>query len=255
VLGRLAVGAAGAGVLAQIAYPLLQGEPLLWATIGAVLALTAAAVLHAVAVRGAAWGLGAFASVSLLGWSAEALGVATGVPFGHYAYAGTLGPEVAGVPLLVPLAWFMLGYPSFLAGQALAGRRWGWLPAAWTLAAYDLFLDPQMVGAGHWTWSDPSPALPGVPGIPVSNYGGWLLTATVMMLALTALSRALHTRPAPGRLPHDLLPAAVLVWTYASQVLANLVFFGRPAVAAWGGVAMGLTVLPYLRLLLRDRRR
>jgi putative membrane protein len=255
--GRLAVLAAALGVLAQVAYPLLDGEPLRWATIGSVLALAAAAVLHAMAVRGVVWGLTAFTMVGSLGWLAEAVGVATGFPFGDYAYADTLGPKLAGVPVLVPLAWFMLGYPAYLAGQALAGRRWGWAVGAWTLAAWDLFLDPQMVGAGHWTWVDPTPALPGVPGIPLSNYAGWLLTATVMMAALTALSRALRVEadPPPGRLPHDLLPAAVLLWTYVSQVLANLVFFGRPAVAIWGGAAMGLTVLPYLRLLLAQRRR
>jgi hypothetical protein len=35
---------------------------------------------------------------------------------------------------------------------------------------------------------------------------------------------------------------------YASNVLAAAVFFGRPAVALWGGVAMGLTVVPWARL-------
>ena len=46
-------------------------------------------------------------------------------------------------------------------GRASAGgRRW---------PPWDLFLDPQMVDAGHWTWRDPTPALPGVPGIPVDQ--------------------------------------------------------------------------------------
>jgi putative membrane protein len=260
VTGRLAVAAAAVGVLAQVAYPLLSGEPLRVVTLLSVVALATAAVLHAVSVRGAVWGLAACATVGTLGWLAEAVGVATGFPFGAYAYADTLGVQVADVPLLVPLAWFMLGYPAFLAGQALGGRRWGWALGAWTLATWDLFLDPQMVAAGHWAFDQPTPALPGVPGIPLTNYGGWLLTATVMMLALTAVDRVLERgrgasgRPAPGLLPHDALPAAVLVWTYASQVLANLVFFGRPAVAAWGGLLMGLTVLPYVRLLRRSRR-
>jgi putative membrane protein len=256
-VGRLAVAAAAVGVLAQVSYPLLDGEPLRLATIVSVLALAAAALLHATAVRGPAWALAAFAIVGGLGWLAEGVGVATGFPFGTYSYAATLGPQLVGVPVLVPLAWFMLGYPAYLAGQALGGRRWGWLAGAWTLAAWDLFLDPQMVAAGHWTWAEPTPALPGVPGIPLTNYAGWLLTATAMMLALTALGRATgrDREPAPGLLPHDLLPAAVLLWTYASQVMANLVFFGRPAVAGWGAVAMGLTVLPYAALLLRGRRR
>jgi putative membrane protein len=39
--------------------------------------------------------------------------------------------------------------------------------------------------------------------------------------------------------PDDRLPFVLLGWTYFSSVLANLVFFGRPAVALAGGLGMG----------------
>ncbi len=260
------VGAAAGGVLLQVAYPLMSGEPLRLATIGSVVLLSAAAAAHAVVARGLGWALAMVATFGGLGLLVESVGTATGFPFGTYSYTGTLGIEVADVPLLVPMAWVMLGYPAYLAGQALGGRRWGWAVGAWTLATWDLFLDPQMVEAGHWTWSFPDPALPGVDGIPLTNYAGWVLAATTMMLVMTAWTRVAE-RPTqastglrspvltrPGRLPHDAVPAAVLVWTYLSQVLANLVFFGRPAVAVWGGVLMGLTVIPYLRVLVHDGR-
>ena len=42
------------------------------------------------------------------GLIAEAVGVATGIPFGRYTYTGTLGPEVLGVPVIVPMAWVMM---------------------------------------------------------------------------------------------------------------------------------------------------
>ena len=45
--------------------------------------------------------------------------MATGFPFGAYAYAGALGPTLLGVPLVIPLAWAMDG----VAG--VAGRRCG----------------------------------------------------------------------------------------------------------------------------------
>jgi len=161
----------------------------------------------------------------------------------------------------VPLAWFAMGLPAREAAHAALGERS--TPArritlgAAALTAWDLFLDPQMVEAGHWVWDNPDPGLPGVDGIPLTNYAGWLLASTVMMLVMTAVSALAERRrtlPSPGRLPHDLVPAGVLAWTYASQVLANVVFFGRPAVAAWGGLLMGLAVIPYLRLLLAERR-
>ena len=61
------------------------------------------------------------------GLAAEAVGVRTGLPFGDYSYAGTLGPEVLDVPLVVPLAWTMMAYPVLLAARRLtrpAGSCW-----------------------------------------------------------------------------------------------------------------------------------
>ena len=248
---------AGTGVLLQIAYILLPDDATRAVETGSVVAFALAAATHAIAVRGARWGLAVATTVATLALLVEAIGTATGVPFGAYSYTDALGLQVADVPVVVPLAWLWMAYPAYLAGQALAGRRWGWLVGAWTLTAWDLFLDPQRVAAGDWVWQNPTPALPGIPGIPLTNYAGWLLTAIIMMLSIDAVGRLVarhRTLPPPGRLPADLVPAAVLIWTYLSSVLANLAFFGRPAVAAWGAVAMGVTVLPYLRLLLRDGR-
>ena len=47
----------------------------------------------------------------------------------------------------------------------------------------------------------------------------------------------------------DRVPYALFLWTYASSVLANAVFFGRPGVALVGGVVMGVVALPFVRAL------
>ena len=99
-----------------------------------------------------------------------------------------------------------------------------------------------MVEAGHWTWADVQLALPGSPGIPVSNYLGWLLVAVVMVGVLQLL---------PRRAADDRVPAALFLWTFGSSVLANAVFFGRPAVALLGGLGMGLVAVPYALSLRR----
>ena len=147
---NLAWGFAAVGVGAEIGYPLLSGGPRVAATVVTVIAFAAASIGHAARV------LGLPAAGALLvvagggGLAVEAVGVTTGMPFGRYAYAGTLGPEVVGVPLLVGLAWIMLAYPSLVVAQRLA--RSGWrraLVGGWAMAAWDLFLDPQMVDAGH----------------------------------------------------------------------------------------------------------
>jgi uncharacterized membrane protein len=204
-------------------------------------------------VYGARAGISLFATAAGTGLLAEAMGVATGVPFGRYAYAGTLGPQVLGVPVLVPLAWTMMAYPALLLGRRLAGGRGRSAPArplvavlgGATLAAWDLFLDPQMVAAGHWTWAHPRPALPGVPGVPLTNLAGWLLVGVVMTAVVD------HVLPAAPRVgpAAEALPAVLLTWTWLGSAVANLAFFGRPWVALYGGLALGTLVVPYLRAL------
>jgi putative membrane protein len=174
--------------------------------------------------------------------------VRTGLPFGDYAYADTLGPEVLDVPLVVPLAWTMMAYPVLLAARRLT-RRWVVLVGAYGLTAWDVFLDPQMVADGHWTWADPEPALPGVPGIPLTNFAGWLVVGTLMMLVLVVvLPRDRAHRPAD-----ESLPATLLVWTWLGYVLGNVFWFGTGSVALVGGVLLGLLVLPYAWSLWQSR--
>jgi putative membrane protein len=50
----------------------------------------------------------------------------------------------------------------------------------------------------------------------------------------------------PRRAANDGVPILMLAWVYFSSVFANLVFFDRPGVAIWGGLAMGIVVIPYL---------
>jgi uncharacterized membrane protein len=237
----LPVGLAAAAVLLQVAYPLLSGAGRDRLTVVTVGVFASASLSHAAVHRGVRWTAAYLAITAGTGLLAEALGTATGVPFGQYEYAGSLGAKLLGVPVVVPLAWAMFAYPCLLVGQRLArGRLGATVVGAWALASWDLFLDPQMVEAGHWRWTDVRVALPTAPDIPVSNYLGWLLVAAGMIGALQLL---------PRRAADDRVPAALFLWTYASSVLAFAVFFGRPGVALVGGVAMGLVAVPYTRAL------
>ncbi len=230
-------------VLLQVAYPLTGGRARDLLTITTVCVFFLASTSHALAARGPGW-TAAFVGVTCgLGLLAEAVGTATGVPFGEYAYADSLGPRLLDVPLVIPLAWAMFGYPALLVGQRLArGPVGATLVGGLALASWDLFLDPMMVGDGHWAFADPSPSLPGSPGIPLSNYAGWLLVAVLMMALLQLLPR----RPADDR-----QPAALFLWTYVGSVVANAVFLGRPLVALTGGLGMGLVAVPFARAVLR----
>ncbi|MEU8243802.1 carotenoid biosynthesis protein [Actinoplanes missouriensis] len=239
----------GGLILAQICYPLTSGDLRAGLTVATVLIGVVLSVSHALLTRGRRAALALVGAATLGGFAVEAIGVATGFPFGTYDYSGELGPKILGVPLIIPLAWTWMAWPAWLAAVRVTRAR---LPrillAAAGLAAWDLFLDPQMVDEGYWRWHDPVPALPGVPGIPISNYLGWLGFALLLMTALSAASRV--TEPAPTDTPM----LALWLWTYASSVLAHAVFLDLPTSAAWGGVLMGAAVLPLIARLRRPAR-
>jgi uncharacterized membrane protein len=240
-LTALPVVLAALAVLLQVAYPLTAGGARDRLTVATVVVFAAASVAHAAVHRGVRWAAAYAALTTSVGLVAEAVGTATGVPFGQYDYADSLGAKLLGVPLVIPLAWAMFAYPCLLVGQRLARTRVGAVAVgAWALASWDLFLDPQMVEAGHWTWTDVRLALPTSPEVPVSNALGWLLVGGLMMSLLQLL---------PRRAADDRVPAALFLWTYASSVLAFAVFFGRPGVALVGAVGMGLVAVPYARSL------
>lgn len=239
----LPVALAGVVVLLQVAYPLLDGPGLRWLTVATVVVFCLASLSHAAAAlgpRAAATLLVAAGSLSLV---SEAVGVATGWPFGAYSYSGTLGPQLLGVPVVVPLAWTMMAYPTLVAARAATRRRpWLTVPvAAVGLTAWDLFLDPQMVGQGHWLWVDPHPHLPGMDGIPATNLLGWLVTSLVVQWVL---HRLLPDPEPPGAGPAAV--AVLLTWTWLGSTLAAAVFFDRPAVGAWVFVGMAPLVVPAL---------
>jgi putative membrane protein len=233
-----------ATIAAQIAYPLVEGDRLREVTLASVVLFFLADVSHAWAHRGFGWAARLVVVSAVGGFLAELAGVRTGIPFGDYHYAHDLGPTVLDVPLVVPMAWTMMSYPVLLAARRLT-RRFVPLVGGFGLAAWDVFLDPQMVADGRWHWEHPSPSLWGVPGVPLTNYLGWLVAGTIVMLGLTALL--------PRDRSSEAVPATLLLWTYVGSVVGNLWWFGSHSIALAGGIALGLLVLPYSWALWQSR--
>jgi putative membrane protein len=233
---------AATGVAAQILYPLVHGATRNLDTVLVVILIGGACLAHAARC-------GLLVPVALVtvlgGFSVEVLGVHTGFPFGRYTYAGNLGPRLFGVPVVIALAWPMLAWPAALVARRLvSGCGPRVVLGAWALATWDLFLDPQMVAAGHWHWLHPSPHLPGVPGVPLTNYAGWLGVALVLSAGLQLALRR-------GE-PHDRgVPIPIYLWTWASSTLALAAFLHLGAAALWGGAGMGTVAVPTLRKLRR----
>jgi putative membrane protein len=234
----------GAGVLAQVAYPLTSGSARDALTVATVLLVAAASLVHAYRSYGSQVLTVLTLTCVVGGFVVEVLGVHTGVPFGKYHYTGGLGASLFGVPVVIAFAWPMLAWPAALAAHRLC-RSFAARVAvgAWALAAWDLFLDPQMVAAGHWTWADPGAHLPGVASVPLTDYAGWLVVSALMSLALQSVLRR--------RAADDWWPLAFYVWTWASSTLALAAFLGLPAAALCGAVAMGAVAVPLARRLWR----
>jgi putative membrane protein len=226
---------AGAVVALQIAYPLVHGEVRNHLTVLIVLVLAGAGVAHAALTRSPRTALALVLLTAVPGFGVEVLGVHSGVPFGTYAYADTLGPRLFGVPLLIGLAWTMLAWPAAIAARRLVrGGVARVLVGAWALASADLFLDPQLVSSGAWTWRFPSPHLPGVTDVPLTNFAGWLAVALVLSVALQAVA-------GDG---DDRVAIALYLWLYVGWVVALGLFLHLEAAAGWGALGMGLVAVP-----------
>jgi uncharacterized membrane protein len=113
--------------------------------------------------------------------------------------------------------------------------------AAEVFAGWDVVLDPQMVQAGYWTWAHPSPGLPGIDAVPLTNLAGWLLAGLVLMSLLDRLVARTATAPRIG----DGAPLVALAWMTLGGALAHAGWLDLPGSAAWGA----LLAVPVLAVL------
>ena len=139
------------------------------------------ALLHAGQREGWGRSLRLLALVFIVSLLFESVGVATGWVYGPYHYTDQLGPKFLGlVPYLIPVAWFMMSYPSFVIADRLVPSNWmRWqrilgVAAVGGLAmtAWDVIMDPIMVAGGNWVWDVKGAYF----GIPLQNFWGWWLT-------------------------------------------------------------------------------
>lgn len=159
-------------------------------------------------------------------YGVEAIGLATGWPYGHFEYLATLGPTVGDLPLALPLLFLpLVANGVLLATLLLDGRATGRLHrialAVALVLAIDLVLDPAAVTLGFWRYAEPGVYY----GVPASNYAGWLLSATVAVVGIDAAfdATALQERLAACEFALDDLVSFTLLWGLVNLVYANWV--------------------------------
>jgi len=172
---------------------------------------------HASIALGVRLTLAFFAITTVTSWIFEEAGVVTGLVYGSYHYTATLGPRFGSVPVLIPLAWFMLIYPSYVVANLIVH---GWpvgtpggrghlvrlaLVGALVMTAWDLVVDPILSGptVGAWVWEGGGPYY----GVPVQNYVGWIVTTFTAYLLYRSVERRWTLQPVgplslgPSRIP------------------------------------------------------
>lgn len=196
-----------------------------WGTVAAVSALFALA--HAIYLLGWARALTFFSLNFVIAFLFEYVGVKTGLIFGRYYYTDYFGYKLLDtVPAVIPFAYFMVIYPSYIManliwrGRAVFFRSsrslifWVSVLTTLVMSAWDLTLDPAMVNEYHaWVWVDGGPYF----GVPFQNYFGWLLTNLVISLAFRLTEQRLPLKPL-GRITHWIVLLPLL--SYAALALS-----------------------------------
>jgi putative membrane protein len=186
--------------------------------------------------------------VAAVSYAMEEIGVRTGLIYGPYHYSDMLGSKLGHVPILIPLAWFMMIYPSWMLARALlsgierrgaAGLAGGALVAAMVMTAWDTVMDPGMSAAGNWIWEEGGAYF----GVPLQNYFGWLLTTFLAYLGAGLLWRgkagAIKVSNGFGALP-------IVVYAFY-----GLSYTAPRSIPALQVVAVFTMVMPALVALLR----
>src|SRR6202046_3113365 len=129
--------------------------------VGFTLVFVLFALIHCTALEGLRRTSAFFAISAIVSYMMEEIGVRTGFIYGAYHYSNLLGAKLGHVPVIIPLAWFMMIYPSWMVANALlsgvdtrslAGITLQAAMGALVMTAWDVVMDPGMAASGNWTW-------------------------------------------------------------------------------------------------------
>lgn len=155
--------------------------------IASVLSLFSAIILHGKVRYGTKNIFIFFVITWLVSHFFEALSIQTGFPFGHYYYDKLIGPRIFQVPLIIMLAYFGMGYASWILSNILMGQYNKKLEkekifiipfvATFIMVIWDVCMDPLSSTIGSlWVWTDGGPYF----GVPLQNYFGWFFVVYII---------------------------------------------------------------------------
>lgn len=182
------------------------------------------------------------ASAFVVSLTFESVGVVTGLVYGPYHYTTKLGYLFLGlVPLIIPVAWFMMMYPSLVVADwlvpAKTRSRLIFVAAvgALIMTAWDVVMDPVMVQGGHWVWDVNGAYF----GIPLQNFFGWWLTTFVTFLVFFWLAKPDFPQTHDGSFDRQVILLYVIT-ALGHIMIALFTGLGGPAMAGF------FAILPWM---------
>ena len=112
-----------------------------------------------------------------IGFSAEVIGVKTGILFGDYSYGTNLGYKFSGVPIVIGLLWGVLavGSASCVAQFPILKKQAPFV-AALLMLGVDYIMEPVAIASDFWSWNGAA--------IPIWNYICWFGIAWILQIIL-----------------------------------------------------------------------
>ena len=182
-------------------------------------------------------------------WGYEQVGVETSLIYGEYHYTDYLGEKLGHVPIIIPLAWFMMIYPSYIianmifSGKIISVQNKFFrivllaLLSAVIMTAWDFVIDPYLSGptVEAWIWEKGGPYF----DIPIHNFFGWILTTFTVYLLYRIFET--KTKPIKTQIKNSimLLPVAA----YGLMLIANLMPGEPPELRIIGPIIMGIPIV------------
>jgi len=200
-----------------------------------------------------------FALTAAVSWGYEQIGVETGLIYGDYYYTDTLGEKFGHVPIIIPLAWFMMIYPSYIIANLITTGR----PiakytsfskiiglaviSAMVMTAWDLVIDPYLSGPTEqaWIWEKGG----GYFDVPLHNFAGWLLTTFTIFILYRLFE---YKRKWSPKIELGVFTMIIPVSAYGLMLIANIIPGEPPELRIIGPVIMGI---PILIALIRIRQK
>ena len=196
-----------------------------------------------------------------IAFCSEWLSVHTGFPYGWYYYIDTTSQSelwVAGIPFFDSLSYVFLTYCSYATAlfilSPLKATRWNLatletrrirrsisvlLLAACLQTMLDVVIDPVALQGEHWFLGQ----IYGYRevgihfGVPLSNYGGWLLTSLCLVGAFQVIDARRLSEPAAGLVP---IPSHCLL---GPLLYLSVIFFNITTALAIGEQLMALCAI------------